>query len=255
MPSDRAEFLQDLVQGWTSPVWFSRGLAEAPANVRDSGSCGFVRSGPHRFLVTAWHVVEEFRAARRLHPETLFAVNIGNGNTIALAEPNVIAESSHLDLATIEFPHLDQNVGTTNKSYFPLDRCPPIRASVGEPATIVGFPGQGRQACETFGSFEPYPIGLLVASVSDRRVILADVNGQVRIERNGQHLVDGVGLGGFSGSPVFALTLESTRLNLIGVVSDGSERLGCRGQPAQVNVGSAEYLLPDGRLDHARMPW
>lgn len=121
MPSDQETLLQDLVQSWTAPVWFSRGIAESPAEVNDSGSCGFIRSGSHRLLVTAWHVLEEFRAAKRTNPETLFAVNIGNGNTVGLSEPNVIAESSHLDLATIEFPHLDLNAGATTKAYFPLD--------------------------------------------------------------------------------------------------------------------------------------
>lgn len=206
-------------------------------------------------MVTAWHVLEGFREAKRLHPETLLAVNIGDGNTIAIPEPRVLAESRHLDLATIEFPQLEWNAECTTKSYFPLDRCPPIRATEGEPVTIVGFPGQGRHEFETFGLFEPYPITMCVTSVSDRRVTLVDERGDLRIERNGRHLVEGITLGGFSGSPAFALTIGEPRLNLVGVVSTGSVRLGCVDQPGQVVIGSAEYLLPDGRLDQLRMPW
>jgi len=253
MPSDNATLMQDLAQQWTAPVWFSRGLAEQPADVRDSGSAGFVRAGEHRFMVTAWHVLEGFRLSKRRDPATVFAVNIGEGNTVAMEEPLVIDESTSLDIATIAFPHLDQNRGRTSKGYFPLDRCPPRRTQVGEPATIVGFPGQGRHAFETFGLFEPHGVGMLVTGVSDRRVTLADEDGTVRSERAGRELEAGVALGGFSGSPAFGLSLGG-ELYLMGVVSDGSDRLGCTGFPGQVFLGTAEYLLPDGRLDRARMP-
>jgi hypothetical protein len=256
MPPDNVTILQDLVQSWTATVWFSRGITEPPANVNDSGSVGFVRAGDQRFLVTARHVLEKFRATKLRHPETVLAVNIGDGNTVALDEPRVIAESAALDLATVAFPQLDHYRGRINKDYFPLDRCPARRAQAGEPATIVGFPGQGRHAFETFGLFEPHPIGMLVTTVSDRRIVLADERGTVRFVRNGQYLEEGEGvaLGGFSGSPAFGMT-RGGELYLIGVVSDGTERLGCAGEPGQLFLGSAEYLLLNGGLDFSRMPW
>lgn len=101
-----------------------------------------------------------------------------------------------------------------------------IPAQVGEPVTIIGFPGQGRHAFETFGLFEPHPIGMLVTSVSDRRVVLADERGTMRFERHGRHVEEGIQLGGFSGSPAFGMTFAG-ELYLMGIVSDGSERLGC----------------------------
>jgi hypothetical protein len=254
MPPNTVTLLQDLVQSWTAPVWFSRGLAEPPANVNDSGSAGFVCAGSHRFIVTAHHVLEGFRISKRLHPETVFAVNIGDSNTVAIDEPQVIAESRPLDFATIAFPHLDHHRGRTNKDYFPLERCPVRRAHVGEPATIVGFPGRGRHAFETFGLFEPHAIGMLVTGVSDRRITLADEHGTLRVERNGRQVEEGIEAGGFSGSPVFGMTLAG-ELYLMGVVSDGSARLGCVGMPGQLFLGSAEYLLPDGTLDILRMPF
>lgn len=253
MYSDNATLMQDLAQQWTAPVWFSRSLVEPPADVRNSGSAGFVQSGEHRFMVTAWHVLEEFRASKRRNPQTVFAVNIGDRNTVALSVPQVIDESAALDIATIAFPQLDLNRGCTTKRYFPLDRCPPRRAQAGEPATIVGFPGQGRHAFETFGLFEPHGIGMLVTNVSDRRITLADENGSVRSERDGRPVDDGVAVGGFSGSPAFGLSIDGM-LYLMGIVSFGSARLGCVGTPGQLFLGSAEYLLPDGSLDAARMP-
>lgn len=131
MPADNVTIIQDLAQRWTAPVWFSRGIAEPPASVNDSGSAGFVSAGEHRFLVTAWHVIDGYRAAKRQHPEVVLAVNIGDGNTVALDEPQVIAESAALDFATIAFPHLDRNREHTNKDYFPLDRCRSRRAQPG----------------------------------------------------------------------------------------------------------------------------
>lgn len=253
MHSDNATLMQDLAEQWAAPVWFSRGIGEPPSGVRDSGTAGFVRSGEHRFMVTAQHVLEGFRAAKKRDPSILFAVNIGNGNTLALPEPQVIDESASLDIATIAFPQLDQNRENTTKTYFPLDRCSPRRAKVGEPVTIVGFPGQGRRAFETFGVFEPYGIGMLVTVVSDRRITLADEEGTVRWERAGRNIEEGVALGGFSGSPAFGLTLDG-ELYLMGVVSDGSARLGCVGFPGQIFLGTAEYLMPDGMLDATRMP-
>lgn len=253
MSRENIEALHNAVQSWTAPVWFNRGIAGLPETVIDSGSCGFVRSGNSRFLITAWHVLEGYRTAKRLHPEAVFAVNIGDGNTVVLDEPVVIAEAPDLDIATVEFPHLDREVGRTTKNYFPLDTWPIVRATVGEPATIVGFPGQGRRAFETFGAFEPVPIGMIVTNVSDRRIGLNDVNASVTFTRQGRVIEEGVALGGFSGSPAFGVTPDS--IHLLGVVSDGSDRLGCRGFPGYVFLGSAEYLLADGSLDERQMAW
>ncbi len=253
MSREDIETLQNAVQSWTAPVWFNQGLAALPETVTNSGSCGFVRSGASRFLITAWHVLEGFRATKRLHPGAVFAVNIGDGNTIALDKPVVIAEAPDIDVATIDFPHLDREIGRTTKSYFSLDTRPVVRAQVGEPATIVGFPGQGRRAFETFGVFEPFPIGMIVTNVSDRRIRLNDENDAVSFMRQGRVIEEGIALGGFSGSPAFGVTPDS--IHLLGVVSEGSDRLGCRGFPGYVFLGPAEYLLPDGRFDEQRMGW
>ncbi len=114
-------------------------------------------------MITAWHVLEGFRVAKQCDPATVFAVNVGDGNTITLDEPKVIAESRELDLVTIAFPQLESM--RTNKQYFPLDVCPLRRTQVGDAVSIVGFPGQGRQGFETFGKFEPFPITLVATSV------------------------------------------------------------------------------------------
>lgn len=251
-PEELQELLLDFAQACTAPVWFARGLAERPANVNDNGSCGFVACGPHRFIITAWHVLEGFRVAKQRDPAAVFAVNVGDGYTIPLDEPQVIAESRYLDLATIAFPQLDK--ARTNKQYFPLDVCPLRRTQVGDAVSIVGFPGQGRQGFETFGKFEPFPITLVATSVSDRRVVISEGEKPVRYWRDGREVVEGIDLGGFSGSPAIALNREG-KLFLAGVVSDGSTRLGCTGFPGYLSLGSAEYLLRDGTLDDGRMPW
>jgi hypothetical protein len=199
-------------------------------------------------------VIEGFRASKRQDPATIFAVNIGDGNTVALAEPEIISESRDLDLVTIAFPHLEREGEQTSKRYFPLDCCPVRRAQAGDAITIVGFPGQGRQGFETFGKFEPYPITMTASTVSDRRIILAEGANQTVYERKGQPLPEGIEVGGFSGSPAFGLN-PAGQLFLAGVVSDGSARLGCAGFPGYIALGSAEYLLPNGTFDHARMPW
>ncbi len=253
-PAELREFLLNFAQTCTSPVWFSRGLAEPPANVNDNGSCGFVAGGPHRFIVTAWHVLEGFRAAKQREPTTVFAVNIGDGNTVTLPEPEVIAESRDLDVATIAFPHLERQGRRTTKQYFPLDVCPILRTQLGDAVSIVGFSGQGRQGFETFGKFEPFPITLIATSVSDRRVVISEGESPVRYGRDGREVEEGIELGGFSGSPAIGFNRDA-KVYLVGVVSDGSARLGCAGFPGYVNLGSAEYLLADGTFDRGRMPW
>jgi hypothetical protein len=251
-PAELREFLLNFAQTCTSPVWFAKGLSEPPGNVNDNGSCGFVAGGSHRFIVTAWHVLEGFRKAKQRDPATVFAVNIGAGNTVALEEPRVIAESRDLDLATIAFPHLEG--ARTIKQYFPFDACPIHRTQVGDAVSIVGFSGQGRQGFETFGKFEPFPVTLVVTSVSDRRVVVSEGERPTRYWRHGQEVAEGIELGGFSGSPAIGLN-RKMKLFLAGVVSDGSARLGCAGFPGYLNLASAEYLLTDGTLDHGRMPW
>jgi len=152
----------------------------------------------------------------------------------SLHEREVIAESRDLDLATIAFPHLERQLGRTTKQYFPLDVLPIRRAQVGDAVSIVGFSGQGRQEFETFGKFEPFPITLVATSVSDRRVVISEGESPARCGRHGKDVEDGVELGGFSGSPAIGLNREA-QLSLVGVVSEGSARLGCA-PPATMNA-------------------
>jgi hypothetical protein len=250
--SDAVERFHDLVQSWSAPVWFNRDLAAAPETVDDNGSCGFVANGTHRFLVTAWHVLDGFRSYKRSHPSAVFAVNVGDGNTVALHKPTVIAEAADLDFATIAFPDLDFRQPHT-KRYFPLDRWPAIRPCVGEIVTIIGFSGQGRRAFETFGAFEPFVIGMSITGVSDRRIVLADQNGSVPFNRDGHQVEEGMALGGFSGSMAFVLRPDSVKF--VGIVISGSTRLGLKGCPGTILLAPADYLMADGRLDELRMPW
>jgi hypothetical protein len=248
---DLADALMDAAELCIAPIWINQSLTARPDTVDNNGTCGLVDTGQRKVLLTAQHVLKQFRAMKRDHPEAVLAVNLGPGMTVAIGAPEVLAEDDALDLAVLASPSgAPQGPG---KRYFPIKSWPIPSARRGEAVTIVGFPGRRRRTTESFGVFEPFGVGMTVSAVHDRSIILADETGTIRTQILGQPVDENIALGGFSGSPAFVLRGDG--LHLIGILRAGSEEIGPGAAGGMVFLAPTTYLLPDGSLDRSRMPW
>ena len=100
----------------------------------------------------------------------------------------------------LEFRHLDTCGSPCNKQYFPIRSFPPPLAEIGEPLSLVGFPGVLRKTSERSGSFSPVSIAYTISSVSERQIVLADQSGDRKVVGTQFSSTEEVPLGGFSGA-------------------------------------------------------
>jgi len=254
--NDLIEKLMDKIQRHCAPVFVNSTIEAPPSSVLDNGSCGFFDTGSRKLLITAQHVIQSFRDAKSDHPEAVFAINVGPGNTIALQELNVIDEDRQfLDIAILDFPDLDSCGQPCSKQYFPIQEFPCVLPVAGDALSLVGYPGFLRKANELVGSFGPVSLALSISSVSERTIVLADEKGDRRLEGKDVEGLSELPLGGFSGSPGYVLRRDG--VYLAGFLRAGSKSVDQVpfSLPGVVFLSPAHYLLADGRMDRTRMPW
>lgn len=233
-----------------APIWASESRTAPPPTVSRNGTCGFVDTGERRFILTAHHVLEDFRRMRAIRPAAVLAVNLGPGCTVALSAPEIIDEHEDLDVAIIAFPDLELHA-SHNKRYFPIRIWPIATVVRGQAIAVSGFPGALRITTPLFGSFEPMGFGMCVSSASDQSIVLADENGTLRTMGPNGETQERVRLGGFSGSPAFLVHPSGPQI--VGVF-----RAGPRGNESDtgtvVFLSPTKYLRRDGTLDRGLMP-
>lgn len=175
--------------------------------------------------------------------------------SVFIAAPRVLDEDENtLDLAVIDFPHLDR-IQNHVKRYFPIRQWPIPSAACAEAITIVGFPGALRFTHPSFGAFEPAGLGFTVSSVSDRNIVLADETGTRRTEGGRFKKNENIPFGGFSGAPAFLF--RDDMFHLVGFLRGGSKETNNNAPlslPGVVFLSPATYLRPDGTFDRLRMP-
>lgn len=250
MTADTFNRILDEIERCVAPIWASESRAALPSTVRDNGTCGFVDTGVRKLVLTAHHVLAEFRELKSRHADAVLAINLGSGCTVALDEPDVIDEHEELDMATIAFPDLTSH-GLHNKRYFPIRIWPIATVTRGQAIAINGFPGQRRITTELFGSFEPMGFGMVVSSASDQSIVLADESNTLHtVDRSGQ-IQENIRLGGLSGSPAFLV--HSTGPQIVGVFRAGP--VGTESDTGTVVfLSPTKYLKRDGTLDRGLMP-
>lgn len=247
---DIASQILDAIQRCTAPIWANASLSAPPPTVDHNGTCGLFDTGSRQILLTAWHVIEKFQELKASNPDTVLAVNLGPGCTVALSTPDIIDHDASFDIASVAFPDLHRH-GPHEKQYFPVRTWPIPRVALGSAVAFVGFPGQRRTPHESWGSFEPVGGGFVVASASDRTIVLADQSGTMRLEDSSGQSDGTVRLGGFSGSPVFLVHPDGP--HVIGILRAGSEEMG-RGAGNTIFLTPTYFLRPEGSFDRGLMP-
>lgn len=222
-----------------------------PKDVLYNGTASFIDTGTSKLLVTCGHVVDRYHELKRENPETVLAVT-GNSGTqpVIVSDAEVIDNGGRqLDLAVLRLPDPDR-ITWGGKSYFKTEGWPPPKAMKGQVAVLVGFPGMHREPSRRGLEVRATPVCDFVTSVSDRNIFLVDEDlARVAVKHNPE-LKDLESLGGMSGSAVYVVDENRQVPVLAGFLYEAGE-----GTHATIFIAHASYILPDGHLDRASMPW
>lgn len=183
------------------PVFFARSLEVAAGNIAANGSFGLVDTGKKKFLVTCYHVLEEFRKLQCETPGLMFCVALG-GFPETLTVDNVIDEDKNLDIATFDIEFLMPLA--QGRQYFPLNCGHVHKVEKDVILLVVGYPKRNRFETDKNILWGTSPHLFLAADVTDYTIMaktdgIRNMDWQLLSERHENPY------GGISGSLCFAI--------------------------------------------------
>lgn len=228
------------------PILVYPSEAKCPSQWLTGGTGMLVRSNQNRFLITADHVIKEIE---RLQGERLITVMTGGEGhemrPLLIGKP--IDRDDSVDICTLQISDEFDPVHI-GKQFLEFPAVPARRAAVGEAALILGYASGHREGGENWLKCRWLPVHDFITESGPRRFTLADEVQERQIIRNPENLSFPEHLGGMSGSPVFRS--ESGRLtDFIGIFVEGA-----KGINGMLFASHADFVLPDGSLDFAKIP-
>ncbi|MBI2926930.1 MAG: hypothetical protein HYY24_14640 [Verrucomicrobia bacterium] len=227
------------------PLGLKANAAECPWATTTRATFTLLRLDQKCVFATCLHVLTKLRELQRLDQSAEivgYLVNsapFGELNTFTLVDHDQL-----LDVAV--FGGLEDTFELPGLQFIDYDSsylADPVR---GDLVAIVGYPAANVSVSRNLADFGYMFIGVIVSSVSELRIVLANEHGDREFCDYTPAHRDQVPLGGLSGSPAFVI--RNLQYRFIGIVTDASpgdqtiiiSRLGC--------------LNPDGTLDHTRIP-
>lgn len=215
----------------------------SPNNIICGGSGGFIDTGSTRLLITAKHVADLLH-----NPGTSLVLAAGDKcSPLPLDGFEIIDANEDLDIATLSVPS-SFTPSQIDRQYLKLASWPPPRATSGESAFFVGYPGIHREA--TVNSLD---LSLTVfcdgiSSVSDRHFVMADETGERLPVTLEQGLPPFGPTGGISGCLVF---IERQGIVIpTGVLYEGGD-----GHDTTFFAAHLDFVKSDGKINRSAMPW
>jgi hypothetical protein len=114
--------------------------------------------------------------------------------------------------------------------------------AVGEPVSVVGYPGAAVTVTQKTADFGFMHIGFMASCVSEQRIILANEHGGRRFTHYDDPTCSRITLGGLSGSPAFVHRDQVPRF--VGIVTDSSDK------DQTIIISRLGCIKHDGTLDH-----
>lgn len=244
-----AEALRELIESllpYVVPVLVYPEMGPGAASWITGGTALLAQTGTSRFLITADHVLSKIDELRDKSEIVVLLGGVHAPPVDITLWPSV-ARDSFTDIGTIQVPP-DSESRDINKEFFYFDLALPARAAVGDQALILGFPAGHRCASGNKINARVLPIFDYVTDVGVRRFTIADENNRREILINPSNLSFPDHVGGMSGAPVFRIS-DSVLPSLVGVLSESGD--GLRGAHF---CAHADFILPDGSLDHSALP-
>jgi hypothetical protein len=230
--------LRGIAQSASAPFWWHGLDKEGKYRIHHNGTICFVQTPKRLIAVTAWHVFNEYRAAKAQQPN----IRCQFGSTTTEPEARLIAESEYLDLATFDVSEVVV-AAAGGSPYAPLI-WPTREVSGGEALLYGGYPGSLRVEHEAtadlpFQWFAGAPI-----SVTPENIKL-----HIDLENFHQplsgNIIPNVDLGGMSGGPVFRLVPAPPieRLELVGFIYESQPSLSL------LYARPSHYITEQGLID------
>jgi hypothetical protein len=169
------------------------------------------------------------------------------GSFPGLAELNgftLLDHSKQLDVAV--FRGLSDTVQLPGLQFIDYESSYLADPKVGEPVSIVGYPGANVTVTQKRADFGFMHIGFMASCVSEQRIILADEHGDRWFTHYDDPAISRIPLGGLSGSPAFVHRDNLARF--VGIVTDASDK------DQTIIISRLGCIKRDGTLDHNAIP-
>lgn len=125
-------------------ITFNTGEFPSARGVYNNGTVSFMEFPDGKFIVTNFHVWNQFRLDRkRDNTCRVYIAGTGLSKPLDISDAVVVSENEQLDLCVLSFPH--EQIEVMGKEYARLQVWPPFRAQNNDGIAIVGFPGIRRQ--------------------------------------------------------------------------------------------------------------
>jgi len=257
-PEHLAAFVKSLANEmltYCGPIFIAPGLRTYPKEMIDNGTYSLVDTGQRRLLITCNHVWQAFLERRAEYPESVLALNLGEGTgSIAFAHPErqLIDTDSTLDLAVFDFePNQIRTDGVMvnhQKDWFPVRQWPIAKVRDGEHVMLMGFSGKRVKKVGMLCTFVTQVLPLSLSGVGSREMYIFNEGENTEVFNDMKNW-----LGGLSGSPAYVLGKDGA--SLVGFVKSGFKRTVEEGNLSDSSVFAgclslthASFLQRDGTL-------
>jgi hypothetical protein len=243
----------DILRKYTGSIMLFPQQFGTPKDIISNGSCGLFESDKERFIVTNYHVVNEYLRIKNTNPKAIMllsGLDSGNGSeSINISQWKIIDSNEKLDLATIQIPY-DFLLSNYGRETFKPKYWPSKRPNIDDIVCFVGYPGELRYFTEEEMTISPFPSVLNVTSISEQNIYIVDESNERKIYVFLKELKeeDLKTLGGLSGSPIF--TQRDGEFEVIGVFY---ESFGDGAKSAMIGV-HFDFIKEDGTIDRGRIP-
>jgi hypothetical protein len=206
-----------------------------------SGASAFLwQTDQAKFIVTAYHVWEEFRNKLKKRPNGHLIFYLDGDHAIPIFNFEVVSEDKSLDLVVLGGDGIEK-LDLKEKAFFHQNNMPPTEVTSGSQIALLGYPKSLRIAEEPYNT-----IGIVFMF---GRAIVSEYGLKIRMLGNTPNKfrsaavpsLENFEMPGSSGGPVFLI--GESGFQWIGIVSEGGQ-----GPDSDLIIVPSKHIGIDGRI-------
>jgi hypothetical protein len=239
------EVAATLLSKHTLPLGLKANSNNLPWAKTERATFTLLWTGQRHVFTTCFHVLNELQEMQKGNPLAEIVAYMGSSS--GLAELNgftLLDYSKRLDVAV--FRGLDDTVELPGLHFIDYESSYLADPAVGEPVSIVGYPGATVTVTRKKAKFNFMHIGLMASCVSEHRITLANETGGRQFTHYDDPTCSKISLGGLSGCPAFMHRDQTPRF--VGIVTDSSDK------DQTIIISRLGCIKRDGTLDHNAIP-
>lgn len=202
-------------------------------------------TGQRDVFATCFHVLKKLREMQKTNPSAEIVAYMAGSPGLAELNGFVLLDySERLDVAV--FRGSEDVVELPGLNFIDYELSYLADPAVGEPVSIVGYPGATVAVTRQKAKFNFMHIGLMASCVSEHRITLANETGGRQFTHYEDPTCSKISLGGLSGCPAFMHRDQTPRF--VGIVTDSSDK------DQTIMISRLGCIKRDGTLDHNAIP-